>query len=105
MYVPLCLCAHQVRNIVDKATKELSMEKTLREMDSTWAGMEFESEEHPRTGVKLLKSSEELIETLEDNQVQSSIYWGGGGGEIPPKHSSSPPPPPSKFLPSESRHD
>ena len=68
--IPLCLGNHQVRNIVDKATKELSMEKTLREMDSTWAGMEFESEQHRRTGVMLLKSSEELIEILEDNQVR-----------------------------------
>ena len=33
----------EVRNIVDKATKELSMEKTLKELDTTWAGMEFES--------------------------------------------------------------
>ena len=31
----------EVRNIVDKATKELSMEKTLKELDTTWAGMEF----------------------------------------------------------------
>jgi len=59
----------EVRNIVDKATKELSMEKTMKELDVTWAQMEFESEPHPRTGVMLLKSSEELIETLEDNQV------------------------------------
>ena len=59
----------EVRNIVDKATKELSMEKTLKELDTTWAGMEFESQRHRHTGVILLKSSEELIETLEDNQV------------------------------------
>ena len=59
----------EVRNIVDKATKELSMEKTMKELDVTWAQMEFETEAHPRTGVMLLKSSEELIETLEDNQV------------------------------------
>ena len=59
----------EVRNIVDKATKELSMEKTLKELDTTWAGIEFESQRHRRTGVMLLKSSEELIETLEDNQV------------------------------------
>ena len=36
----------------------------------TWSQMEFEHEPHPRTGITLLKSSEELIETLEDNQVQ-----------------------------------
>lgn len=32
--------------------------------------MEFEHEPHPRTGILLLKLDEELIETLEDNQVQ-----------------------------------
>jgi len=31
--------------------------------------MEFDHELHPRTGCNLLKASEELIETLEDNQV------------------------------------
>jgi dynein heavy chain len=60
----------EVRNIVDKASKELSMEKTLGELDQTWSVMVFEYEEHPRTSTPLLKSSEELIETLEENQVQ-----------------------------------
>jgi hypothetical protein len=31
--------------------------------------MEFEQETHARTGCSLLRASEELIETLEDNQV------------------------------------
>ena len=60
----------EVRNIVDKASKELSMEKTLGELDQTWSTMVFEYEDHPRTATPLLKSSEELIETLEENQVQ-----------------------------------
>ena len=60
----------EVRNIVDKATKELSMEKSLKEMEKIWADMEFEYEKHGRTGMQLLKVNEELIETLEDNQVQ-----------------------------------
>ena len=59
----------EVRNIVDKAVKEMSMEKVLKELDVTWSAMEFEHEKHPRTQVTLLKASEELIETLEDNQV------------------------------------
>ena len=59
----------EVRNIVDKASKELSMEKTLGELDVTWSQMEFENETHNRTGYKMLRSSEELVETLEDNQV------------------------------------
>jgi len=32
--------------------------------------MEFEHDEHQRTATCLLKSSEDLVETLEDNQVQ-----------------------------------
>uniref|UniRef100_A0A1B6BXH8 Dynein beta chain, ciliary-like n=1 Tax=Clastoptera arizonana TaxID=38151 RepID=A0A1B6BXH8_9HEMI len=60
----------EVKNIVDKSVKEMSMEKTLGELTHTWANMEFEYEVHPRTNCKVLKVSEELIEILEDNQVQ-----------------------------------
>ncbi|KAK3091630.1 hypothetical protein FSP39_021358 [Pinctada imbricata] len=60
----------EVRGIVDKAVKEMSMEKVLKELDVTWTTMEFEHEPHPRTKITMLKTSEELIETLEDNQVQ-----------------------------------
>ena len=59
----------EVRNIVDKAVKEMSMEKVLKELDVTWSTMEFEHEKHPRTKITMIKTSEELIETLEDNQV------------------------------------
>ncbi|XP_044310020.1 dynein axonemal heavy chain 9 [Varanus komodoensis] len=60
----------EVRSIVDKAIKEMGMEKVVKELKTTWASMEFQYEAHPRTNVPLLKSDEELIETLEDNQVQ-----------------------------------
>ncbi|CAH1164042.1 unnamed protein product [Phaedon cochleariae] len=63
-------CEEEVKNIVDKAVKEMSMEKTLKELNTTWSAMEFEQETHLRTGCKLLRASEELIETLEENQVQ-----------------------------------
>lgn len=63
-------CEEEVKNIVDKAVKEMSMEKILRELNTTWSTMQFEHETHRRTGCKLLKASEELIETLEENQVQ-----------------------------------
>ena len=36
-----------------------------------WKDMEFDHEEHARTGHNLLRTSEELIETLEENQVVS----------------------------------
>lgn len=64
-----------VRGIVDKAVKEMSMEKVLKELDATWTTMEFEHEPHPRTKITMLKTSEELIETLEDNQVCKLIEF------------------------------
>ena len=60
----------EVKNVVDKAVKESSMEKTLKELDDTWRAQVYQFEIHPRTGTKLIKTSEELIEVLEDNQVQ-----------------------------------
>uniref|UniRef100_A0A8C2YH93 Dynein axonemal heavy chain 9 n=1 Tax=Coturnix japonica TaxID=93934 RepID=A0A8C2YH93_COTJA len=60
----------EVRGIVDKAVREMSMEKVLKELKMTWSSMEFQYEPHPRTNIPLLRSDEELIETLEDNQVQ-----------------------------------
>ncbi|KAJ1334726.1 hypothetical protein BSLG_007881 [Batrachochytrium salamandrivorans] len=58
-----------VKVIVDRATKELAMEKVLNDLDKTWTSMEFTYEIHDSTKTPLLRSSEELIETLEDNQV------------------------------------
>lgn len=60
----------EVKTIVDKSVKEMSMEKTLKELHAVWSTMEFEQEPHERTKIKLLRASEELIEVLEDNQVQ-----------------------------------
>nr|XP_025719696.1 dynein heavy chain 9, axonemal [Callorhinus ursinus] len=60
----------EVRGIVDKAVKEMAMEKTLKELQTTWASREFQCEPHPRTNVPQLQSDEDLIEVLEDNQVQ-----------------------------------
>lgn len=62
-------CEEEVKTIVDKAVKEMSMEKVLRDLHTTWSSMNFDHEIHSRTGCSLLKASEELIETLEDNQV------------------------------------
>ncbi|XP_078257485.1 dynein axonemal heavy chain 17-like [Rhinoraja longicauda] len=60
----------EVRNIVDKSVKESGMEKVLIQLDNIWSVLEFEHDLHPRTGIMLLKGSDELVETLEDNQVQ-----------------------------------
>ena len=46
----------------------------MQELDVTWAQMEFGHEVHQRTSLKLISASEELIETLEDNQVELSDH-------------------------------
>ncbi|XP_026835009.1 dynein beta chain, ciliary isoform X2 [Drosophila erecta] len=60
----------EVKNIVDKSVKEMAMEKQLRDIATAWGTMEFGTDIHDRTSIKLLKASEELIETLEDHQGQ-----------------------------------
>lgn len=45
----------------------------LRDLGVTWAAMELEQEPHARTGCVLLRASEQLIETLEENQVKCII--------------------------------
>lgn len=60
----------EVRGIVDKAVKEMAMEKILKDLQATWTGMEFQYEPHLRTHIPLLRLDEDLIEVLEDNQVQ-----------------------------------
>ncbi|KAG7214621.1 hypothetical protein INR49_010513 [Caranx melampygus] len=60
----------EVKNIVDKAVKEMAIEKVLAEITHTWSFMSLSYETHTSTGTPLLKADENLIETLEDNQVQ-----------------------------------
>uniref|UniRef100_A0A672IQ98 Dynein axonemal heavy chain 11 n=1 Tax=Salarias fasciatus TaxID=181472 RepID=A0A672IQ98_SALFA len=60
----------EVKNIVDKAVKEMAIEKVLAEITQTWSIMSLSYETHTSTGTPLLKADENLIETLEDNQVQ-----------------------------------
>ncbi|XP_031213696.1 dynein heavy chain 11, axonemal isoform X3 [Mastomys coucha] len=59
-----------VRDIVDKAVKELGTEKVITDVRHTWEALEFSYEAHHRAGTPLLKSDEQLFETLEHNQVQ-----------------------------------
>ncbi|XP_023606561.1 dynein heavy chain 11, axonemal, partial [Myotis lucifugus] len=71
----LALRLHQVedavRSIVDKAVKELGTEKSSYNRNQSDLGdHEFSYEVHYRTGIPLLKSDEQLFETLEHNQVQ-----------------------------------
>jgi dynein heavy chain len=60
----------EVAGIVDKAAKELQMEKMLAELEETWAGFHFEYKVHKRRGTAEVAPAEEMIEVLQDNQVQ-----------------------------------
>lgn len=60
----------EVKNIVDKSVKEEAMEKAIKTLASTWKSVEFDSDLHERTQLKMLKVSEEIIETLEENLSQ-----------------------------------
>ncbi|XP_067623613.1 dynein beta chain, ciliary [Eurosta solidaginis] len=60
-----------IKNTVDRAVKEMTVTKVLDEIKTTWTRMHFETELHQtRTNVQVLKVSEELMETLDDNQMQ-----------------------------------
>ncbi|XP_054638441.1 dynein axonemal heavy chain 11 isoform X2 [Dunckerocampus dactyliophorus] len=64
------LYEEEVRSTVDKAIKEMAIEKVVTEISHMWASMELSYEDHYQTSIPLLKCDEQLIETLEDHQVQ-----------------------------------
>lgn len=59
----------EVKQTVDKAIKEMQMEKILKDIELQWETLTFDYEDHAR-GIKMVKVSEDLIEKLEENQVQ-----------------------------------
>ncbi|XP_037811861.1 dynein beta chain, ciliary, partial [Lucilia sericata] len=60
-----------IKNTVDRAIKEMSVTKILDEIKATWSDIKFDTEIHQqRADIRLLKVSEGLIETLDDNQMQ-----------------------------------
>lgn len=59
----------EVKQTVDKAVKEMQMEKILKDIELQWATLTFHYEDHAR-GIRMVKVSEDLIEKLEENQVQ-----------------------------------
>lgn len=48
----------------------ISCIQVLAEITQTWSVMSLSYETHTSTGTPLLKADENLIETLEDNQVK-----------------------------------
>jgi hypothetical protein len=50
------------------------MEKTLKELETIWADMEFTTQAHESSGMTLLVARDELIEQLEGDQVGESDH-------------------------------
>ena len=60
----------EVAEIVDRAQKELTIEKQLAKIEETWAELNLDFVPYGETEVVLVQASEELIEALDDSQVQ-----------------------------------
>ena len=60
----------EVAEIVDRAQKELTIEKQLAKIEETWAVLNLDFVPYGETEVLLVQASEELIEALDDSQVQ-----------------------------------
>ncbi|KAL9650835.1 hypothetical protein ABK040_001885 [Willaertia magna] len=59
-----------VQTIVDKASKELIIEKNLTRIQNTWEQLKFTFNYDDELKCVLLGAVEEIVEVLEDNQVQ-----------------------------------
>lgn len=59
-----------VRNIVNKASKELQIETALTKIEAVWKEMKFTFESNEELNCMTLGSVDEQIEELEDNQVK-----------------------------------
>uniref|UniRef100_A0A3B5KZ49 Dynein, axonemal, heavy chain 11 n=1 Tax=Xiphophorus couchianus TaxID=32473 RepID=A0A3B5KZ49_9TELE len=69
----LHLFEDEVSIIVDKAVKELAIEKIITEISQAWGSMELSYEEHYQTSLPLLKFNEDLIEMLDDHQQSKHV--------------------------------
>lgn len=65
-YIYTCIC---VGLCTDEQSNVCTFVCVVQELNVTWAQMEFDHEKHHRTNIMLISASEEVIETLEDNQV------------------------------------
>lgn len=67
-----------VEEIVETATKELKIERKLRDIENIWRDMTLEYVPHNDTEMFLIKLSEEVIENLESHQLELQTMIGMG---------------------------
>jgi dynein heavy chain len=68
--------ADDVEEVAEQAKQESRMENKLEEFEKNWKDVEFEFEDHKKTGVMKLKMNEETFEMLEENQTQVTAMFG-----------------------------
>ena len=61
--------SNDVEEITDKAVKESKQEETLKNLEQTWGGVEFQGSNYKDTDVPLIKLAEEDFELLEADQL------------------------------------
>ncbi|OHS95209.1 Dynein heavy chain family protein [Tritrichomonas foetus] len=67
--------SEDITEVVDGANNEVRMETQLADLDKTWRDMEFQYKEMPEfPELEVLNAPEELIQTLEENQVAVMNY-------------------------------
>lgn len=60
----------EVRTIVSKACTELKIDSDLTKLASVWDNLVFTYEEHGRTGITLLRATDDVSNTLEESQTK-----------------------------------
>ena len=67
--------SEDITEIVDGANNEVRMETQLNDLEKTWKDMEFQYKEMPEfPELEILHAPEELVQTLEENQVAVVNY-------------------------------
>ena len=67
-----------VEDVVETATKELKIEKKLQGIEETWAGLSLEYVPHKDSDVRVVKASDEVVESLEAHQMELQAMIGMG---------------------------
>ena len=66
----------EVADIVDRAQKELIIEKQLQKMEEVWNELKLDFVPYGETDVQLIQLPEELVEALDEGQVQLQSLGG-----------------------------
>lgn len=67
--------AEQISEISGAASKELSIEQVLKGIAESWESLSLDISPYKDRGHFKLRSTDEIFQTLEDNQVRTCLYF------------------------------